>query len=144
MADKPKDNKPLLPKQAPRGNYQIWVILATIAVILGVMYINNSNDLKEVSQKEFDQMICNGDVSKAALVKNQELVEITLTTDALKNAKYRQDISENMLGNNNSGPHYKLKIISNDSFAERYEELTKNLAEEKKPEFSAGNKEDYF
>src|SRR5688500_10342521 len=127
MADKPKDNKPLLPKQAPRGNYQIWVILATIAVILGVMYINNSNDLKEVSQKEFEQMVRNGDVRKVALIKNQELVEITLTSDALQNAKYRQDISENMLGNNVSGPHYKLRITSIDRFDEKYEELTKNV-----------------
>ena len=28
MADKKENNKPLLPTKPPRGNYQIWVILA--------------------------------------------------------------------------------------------------------------------
>src|ERR1043165_6538597 len=99
MADK-KNDKPLLPNKAPRGNYQIWVILATIAVILGVMYINNSSDLKVVDESEFKQMLQNGDVKKVFLVKNQELVEITLKPEALQNAKYRQDISEGPLGTN--------------------------------------------
>src|SRR6187431_1570600 len=98
MADKKDNNKPLLPNKAPRGNYQIWVILATIAVILGVMYINNSSDLKEVTQSEFEKMVESGDVRKVTLIKNQEMVEITLTSEALKNAKYRQDITEGPLG----------------------------------------------
>ena len=68
MADK-KENKPLLPSKPPRGNYQIWVILATIAVIFGVMYINNSSDFKEVTQYEFEQMVKAGDVRKVALIK---------------------------------------------------------------------------
>src|SRR5687768_9584924 len=99
MADK-KNDKPLLPNKAPRGNYQIWVILATIAVILGVMYINNSSDLKEKSFYEFEQMVKAGDIKKVFLIKNQELVEITLKPEALQNAKYRQDISEGPLGSN--------------------------------------------
>ena len=44
MADKKENNKPLLPTKPPRGNYQIWVILATVAVIFGVMYFNNSSN----------------------------------------------------------------------------------------------------
>ena len=79
MADKKENNKPLLPNKPPRGNYQIWVILATIAVILGVMYISNSSDLKEVNQYEFEQMVKSGDVKKVALIKNKDIVEITLT-----------------------------------------------------------------
>src|SRR5687767_2607767 len=103
MADK-KENKPLLPNKAPRGNYQIWVILATIAVILGVMYINNSSDLKEVTYYDFEQMMKNGEVRKVALIKNQELVEITLKSEALQNAKYRQDITEGPPGPHTGGP----------------------------------------
>jgi cell division protease FtsH len=143
MADK-KNDKPLLPGKPPRGNYQIWVILATIAVILGVMYINNSSDLKEINQREFEQMVRNGDVRKVALIKNQELVEITLKSEALQNAKYRQDITEGPLGANTAGPHYKMRITSIDRFDEKYEELTNKLDDSNKPEFNAQNKEDYF
>jgi AFG3 family protein len=143
MADK-KNDKPLLPNKAPRGNYQIWVILATIAVILGVMYINNSSDLKEITQRDFEQMVQSGDVRKVALIKNQELVEITLTPDALKNAKYRQDISEGPLGTNQAGPHYKLRITSIDRFDEKFEELTKKVPDSNRPEYISEKREDYF
>ncbi|MFZ6011865.1 MAG: ATP-dependent zinc metalloprotease FtsH [Bacteroidota bacterium] len=144
MADKPKDNKPLLPGKPPRGNYQIWVILATIAVILGVMYINNSSDLKEISQSQFEQMVKDGDVRKVTLIKNQEMVEITLTADALKNAKYRQDITEGPLGSNTSGPHYKLPVTSIDRFDEKFDELKKKVPDANIPEFNAQNRENYF
>ena len=144
MADK-NNNKPLLPNKAPRGNYQIWVILATIAVILGVMYINNSSDLKEKNQQEFEQMVKSGDVKKIALIKNQELVEITLTSEALKNAKYRQDINEGPLGANTSGPHYKLRITSVDRFDEKFDELVKKLPKDTTaPEYVTEKREDYF
>ena len=57
MADKKENNKPLLPTKPPKGNYQIWVIIATIAVIFGVMYFNSANSLKEVDYDEFKQMV---------------------------------------------------------------------------------------
>jgi AFG3 family protein len=144
MADKKDNNKPLLPNRPPRGNYQIWVILATIAVILGVMYINNSSDLKEKNQSEFEQMVKSGDVRKVALIKNQEVVEITLKPEALQNAKYRQDISEGPLGANTSGPHYKLRITSVDRFDEKFDELIKKLPEQNRPEYVTEKREDYF
>lgn len=144
MADK-KNDKPLLPTKAPRGNYQIWVILATIAVILGVMYLNNSTDLKEITQRDFEQMVQSGDVRKVALIKNQELVEVTLKSEALQNAKYRQDITEGPLGTNNSaGPHYKLRITSIDRFDEKFEDLTKKLPDANRPEYMSEKREDYF
>ena len=143
MADKPKENKPLLPNKPPRGNYQIWVILATIAVILGVMYINNSSDLKEVTMYNFEQMVREGNVRKVTLVKNQEIVEITLKPEALQNAKYRQDIPEGMLGNAN-GPHYKLPITSIDRFDEKFEELLNAVPDANRPEYSSTTRENYF
>ena len=143
MADK-KDNKPLLPTKPPRGNYQIWVILAAIAVIFGVMYISNSSDLKEVSQSEFEQMVRSGDVRKVALIKNKEIVEITLKAEALQNAKYRQDLENGPLGGTGNGPHYKLRITSIDRFDEKYEELLSKLPETNRPEYMSENREDYF
>jgi AFG3 family protein len=94
MADKKENNKPLLPTRPPKGNYQVWVILATIAVILGVMYINNSNELKEIQDmSRLKRMIESRDVKKITLIKSGDgWAEVTLTPNALQNAKYRQDI----------------------------------------------------
>ena len=103
MADKKDNNKPLLPTKPPRGNYQIWVILATVAVIIGVMYFNNSNNLKEIDYDTFKQMVSSGDVKKVVLVQNRKFVEITLKPEALQNAKYKQDL------NIGEGPRWRRK-----------------------------------
>ena len=144
MADKKENNKPLLPNKPPRGNYQVWVILVTIAVIFGVMYINNSSDLKEITQSQFQQMVKAGDVRKVTLIKNKDIVEITLKSEALQNAKYRQDMEEGLMGNSNNGPHYKLQITSIDRFDEKYQEMVDKLPESNKPEYAPETREDYF
>jgi AFG3 family protein len=146
MADKKENNKPLLPTRPPKGNYQVWVILATIAVILGVMYINNSNELKEIQDmSRLKRMIESRDVKKITLIKSGDgWAEVTLTPNALQNAKYRQDINEGPLGPNTKGPHYKIKIISPDSFHEEYREFIKNIPESERPEYGTDTREDYF
>lgn len=144
MADKKENNKPLLPNKPPRGNYQVWVILATIAVIFGVMYISNSSDLKEITQYQFEQMVMNGDVRKVALIKNKDIVEVTLKPEALQNAKYRQELEDSPLSSSGNGPHYKLTITSIDRFDEKYEEMIDKLPEANRPEYTSQTREDYF
>src|SRR5687768_4394539 len=104
MADKKENNKPLLPTKPPKGNYQIWVIIATIAVIFGVMYFNSASSLKSVRYDDFKEMVKNGDVRKVVLIQNQKFVEVTLTSAALQNAKYKQDINNGPLSSGTSGP----------------------------------------
>lgn len=68
---KESDNNkpPLLPKNGPKGNYQLWVILGTIALVLGLMYFTNMNDAKEISFNDFKDMVERRDVRKVVLVK---------------------------------------------------------------------------
>ena len=140
MSTEKKDSNKIQPPKAPKGNYQLWVILVTIAVILGVVYINSTNNLKEItSQSEVENMIKSGDVKKIALIQDQKIVEITLTEDALKNAKY-SDLEENALGSNKSGPHYKYKINSVDNFDNWYS----NLHVTGKPSLTTETRVDYF
>src|SRR6187401_3123108 len=116
MADKKDNNKPLLPNKAPRGNYQVWVILGTLVVIFGVVYMNTSNNLKEKSQDELKEMVKNGDVKEVVLIKGHDLVEVTLTSDALSNAKYKQEITTGPWSNGETGPHFEVKIVDAGNF----------------------------
>jgi len=127
MADKERNK--IQPPKVPKGNYQMWVILVAVAVILGVVWATSSNNLKEIEQSRLESMIKAGDVKKLALVRDQEMVEVTLTADALKNAKYSDDIKESPIGGNGTGPHYKMKIISVDNFDSWY----RNLRADSKP-----------
>jgi hypothetical protein len=109
MSTEKKDNNKIVPPKAPKGNYQLWVILVTVAVILGVMYLNSSNNLKVIEQADLQRMLESGDVKKVVLIKEQELVEVTLTADALKNSKYTADIEEGPMGANTEGRTIKSK-----------------------------------
>ena len=147
MADKKDNNKPLLPTKPPRGNYQIWVILATVAVIIGVMYFNNSNNLKEIDYDTFKQMVSSGDVKKVVLVQNRKFVEITLKPEALQNAKYKQDlnIGEGPLGGGSaSGPHFSMKVVDVGNFDQEFRTLRDKLPPNQAVEYKPEEREDYF
>ncbi len=139
MSAEKKESNKIQPPKAPKGNYQLWVILVTVAVILGVVYMNSPSNLKDVTQTDIENMIKSGDVKKIALIQDQKIVELTLTDDALKNAKYN-DIQENTLGSNQSGPHYKHKINSVDNFDNWYS----NLRATTKPSLVSETRVDYF
>lgn len=143
MADKKENNKPLLPNKAPRGNYQIWVILATLAVIFGVMYFNSASSLKEKDYDDFKEMVKNGDVRKVVLVQNQKYVEITLTTDALNNVKYKQDISSGPLSGGTAGPHFILRVVDSGNFDQEFRIFKDKLSDDKRPEYKTEDRGDY-
>jgi AFG3 family protein len=140
MSDK-KENKTQGPNKipGPKGNSQLWVILITVAVIMGVMYFSTASNVKEVKQNDLENMVRSGDVKKIALIKDQDYAEITLTEDALKNSKYN-DIEEGPMGSNISGPHYKIKINSVDNFDNWYS----NLKVSAKPQLTTEKRVDYF
>lgn len=128
------------PPKAPRPGYQMWIILVAVAVIFVVVWATSSNNLKEIDQPKLESMIKAGDVKKVALIKEQEMVEITLTADALKNAKYSEDIKEGPLGSNTAGPHYKLKVISVDNFDSWY----RNVRADNKPSLTSEVRINFF
>jgi AFG3 family protein len=140
MSDQKKDSNKIVPPKPPKGNYQLWVILVTVAVILGVMYVNSASTLKVIEDDQLARMIESGDVQKVVLIKEQELVEVTLKPDALKNAKYSSDFKEGPMGSNTTGPHYKVKIISVDNFDNWYN----NLRASDKPPLASETRVDYF
>lgn len=142
MADK-RDNKPLLPQKPPRGNYQIWVIFAAVALIFGVMLYNNLTNLKEIDRDEFDSMVNSGDVKKVELVQNRKIVEVTLKPEALKNAKYKQELNSNTFGANTAGPHFYLKVVDPGTFDREFRDKLHDKKGDK-PEYKPSEREDYF
>ncbi|MEO5975760.1 MAG: ATP-dependent zinc metalloprotease FtsH [Chryseolinea sp.] len=144
MADK-KENKPLLPIKSPRGNYQVWVILATIAVILGVMYFSNSITLQDLDYDQFKQMVKSGDVKKVTLVQNRKFVEVTLKSEALQNAKYKETLNKGTFSANNSaGPHFVMKVVDAGNFDQEFRLYRDKLSADQSPEYKTEDREDYF
>lgn len=144
MADKPKENKPLIPNKAPRGNYQMWVILGILALVLGIMWLNKTGTLKEISNTEFEQMLQDRSIKKVALIEDQKVIEITLKPDALKNAKYRDVADNNSIGSSEAGPHYKMQIMSVDNFDAAFQSKLEKMAPGERPEYKRETRVDYL
>ncbi len=144
MADKKESNKPILPSKPPRGNYQIWVILATVAVIFGVMWFTQSSQLKEKDQETFYQMVRDGDVKKVVLVPNRKYVEVTLTDDAVSKPKYKSELDQSF-GVTTGGPHYMVKVVDAGNFDQEFRKLKDTLpADQNRPEYRHDEREEYF
>lgn len=143
MADKERDKK-IIPPKVPTPNYQMWIILALVAVILGISYFNRSAELVEIQANRFEDMVQTRDIKRLVLIKNEELIEITLKGEALQNAKYKQEIEKSSpFGVNANGPHYKLKIGSIDKFLDKYDQLTKNIPRDQQIDLQVEERQDY-
>jgi ATP-dependent metalloprotease FtsH len=144
MADKKENNKPILPTKPPRGNYQIWVILATVAVIFGVMYFTSSSQLREKDQDDLIQMVKDGDVKKVVLVPNRKYVEVTLTADAQKKPKYEAELNQSF-GVQNGGPHFIVRVVEPGRFDQEFRQFRDSLPPDaNRPDYKHDEREDYF
>lgn len=144
MADKNENNKPIVPSKPPRGNYQIWVIMATVAVIFGVMYFNNSSSLKDVDYDDFKEMVRSGDVKKVVLVQNRKFVEVTLKPEALQNAKYKEKLNNSAFGSGAAGPHFSMKVVDSGNFDQEFRSFRDKLPSSQSPDYKTEDREDYF
>jgi len=117
-----KDNKKNILEKKPQFNTQLWIILL-ISSFIYLAYGLFSNNPISIDYNRFTKMITSHDVSKIVIVKNQEIVEITLNEDALQNSTYKDELESSRLIQNTSGPHYQLEISSIESFEKRYFDL---------------------
>ena len=110
-------------------NNQIWIILgATIFIYLSFSFF--ASKPITIDYNRFQKMIKSYDVSKIVVIKNQEIVEITLNEDALLNSNYKDELESSNLVNNIYGPHYRLEVSSIESFENRYDDLISSLGKQ--------------
>lgn len=140
-----ENDKKIVPPKIPKSNYQTWIIIGLVAAVFILSKVVNTGDLVQIESSRFEDMVQSRDIKKLVLIKNEEVVEITLKPEALQNAKYKQEIerTSSPLGTNANGPHYKLKIGSIDKFLDKYEELKKNIPREQQIDLSVEDRVDY-
>ena len=105
------NKKKLIPTGGKRPNYQIWLIVVLLSMVVGVMYFNKSTSAIEITPKKFEEMYLRKDVKKVVLVSNQDVVEVTLTEDAITNSAYKDELQSRSPFTQVQGPHYQFKVI---------------------------------
>ncbi len=126
------------------GNYQIWLSGLLIALILGAWYLNQSTTIKTYEQ-DFDKMARAGDIESVKLITNKNIVEVTLTKEALKKEKYANELKQkNPFGAIvEKSPHYYLNITSGESFKEDFDKLQTDLPADKRIKYDVGQDADF-
>ncbi|MEI6489237.1 MAG: ATP-dependent zinc metalloprotease FtsH [Bacteroidota bacterium] len=121
-----QQKKPKLSK-SPFNFYWIYGIIAVALIAMQVL--NFSSPLKEVKSSEFfDSMLKQHHVIRIVVVPNENFAEIFIARDFTKLPQYVKD----GLDKHPNGPHYKMKILSVESFKADLTEAQKDFAPNEK------------
>ena len=110
-------------------NNQIWIVFL-ISIFIYLSFGFFSTKPITIDYNRFQKMIKSHDISKLVVIKNQEIIEITLKEESLLNSTYKDELEASSLLNNTFGPHYRLEVSSIESFEKRYDNLISSLGRE--------------
>ncbi|WP_439474928.1 ATP-dependent zinc metalloprotease FtsH [Algoriphagus formosus] len=139
----PNKQKKFVPKPPQKPNFQIWLIVAAVVVLIGLTWIQQRGATVDVTQKRFEDMYNGGDVAKVMIVKNMDRVDITLKPAALNDPKYKNELESNSSFFNPNGPHYSLQVASSDKFATDFDALEESVPSEDRIGYSVTTEENW-
>jgi cell division protease FtsH len=129
MSEIPNKNK-FINKPPNRPNYQIWIILSLIILIFSIFYFNQNSGAVEITERKFEQIYRSGHVKKVLIIKNRDVVEVTLNEIGLESGEYR--VPERPSFYFDQGPHFLIKVVSAENFIDKFEELEANVPEDQR------------
>ncbi|WP_268036940.1 ATP-dependent zinc metalloprotease FtsH [Algoriphagus sp. PAP.12] len=142
MSDTNKSKK-FVPKPPQKPNFQLWLIVTAVLVLIGLTWINQRGAMVDITKKRFEDMYEAGDVAKVVLVKNMDRVDVTLKPSALSKDKYKNELESNATFFNPNGPHYSLQVASGDKFAEDFDALEQKVNPENRIGYSVTSEENW-
>ncbi len=142
MSEKNK-NKSLVPKSPQKPNFQLWLIIAAVLVLLGLTWIQQRGSVIDITQKRFEDMYMAGDISKVVIIRNMNRVDVTLKPAALQNPKYKTELESNSSFSNPTGPHYALQVTTSDKFQTDFQAMEEKVPEEERIGASVTNEENW-
>jgi cell division protease FtsH len=119
-----KDKFPKKPTM-PKNPFNFYWIYGIIAVgIIAMQVFNYTPSLKEKSTNDFiETMLKQHHVAKIVIIPSEKYAEITIKKDFLKLPQYAAD----KLDLHKEGPHYKVRISTEDNFNLRINEAQKDF-----------------
>ncbi len=142
MSEKNK-NKNFVPKAPQKPNFQLWLIIAAVLVLLGLTWIQQRGAVIDITQKRFEDMYLSGDVAKVVIIRNMNRVDVTLKPAALQDSKYKTELESNSAFFNPTGPHYSLQVTTSDKFQTDFQALEEKMPEDQRIGASVTNEENW-
>ena len=136
-----KTNKPNM--KVPKGRFQTWLLLIGLGVFVLVTYLVSSSSTQDITMTRFERMMKKRHVAKVVVVRNQKIVEVTLTDEALSLIDYKQDLEkQRSFFPSHQGPHYRITITTPDAFESRLREIQKDWPVEERLEYQVEERSD--
>ncbi|WP_026994259.1 ATP-dependent zinc metalloprotease FtsH [Flectobacillus major] len=125
------------PKQSrrpnvPSGGFQGWLVVALIIALVSIYFLSKTRVLKSIEPLQFEQMVLNHEISKLTIIKNKDIVEITLKKEALPKYKAELNDQQGSVMTQGTGPHFELPINSAFSFETELNDLQKDIPREQR------------
>ncbi|MGY6742265.1 MAG: ATP-dependent zinc metalloprotease FtsH [Cecembia sp.] len=143
MSEKNK-NKNFIPKTPQKPNFQLWLIITAVIVLIGITFFNQRNTVVDVTLKRFEDMYLANDVAKVVVIYNQNMVEVTLKPESLQNTKYKEELEANSPFFTPTGPHYQVRIASVDKFIEDFQKLEASKPVDQRIGYTAKTQESWM
>ncbi|MFN8355490.1 MAG: ATP-dependent zinc metalloprotease FtsH [Spirosomataceae bacterium] len=131
-----------VPKR-PGGGFQGWVVIGLILAILSIFVMSRSSTVREITQKQFEEMVVNKEVADV-VAYNDRTVEITLTKDALNSPKYKGLFEDKPYLTVTQGPHFSFTVISPEVFKKDFDDMQKNIAPQDRIALRIDTRSDFF
>jgi len=130
--ESPTPLKNKLPKKpmVPKNSFSFYWIYGIIAVVLVAMQVMNfSTPLKDVKSSDFfENMLKQHHVGRLVVIPNLQIAEIYINRTNLSLPQYVKE----GLNKHPNGPHYKMKILSVESFKADLNDAQKDFSPEEK------------
>ncbi len=135
------DKKKITPQKSPKPGYQIWIIVILVGAFLGISLFTSDSSVV-ITKSRFERMYKSNDLRKIEVIRNQNLVELTLKSEALDNAKYKSELEDKKSIGLSTSAHYVLKIGSIESFERYFIELNSNISSDSRVDLEYGENAD--
>jgi len=114
-----------------------------VAIVVGITFFSNSGSTIPISFSRFEKMLLSSDIEKLVLIKNKEIVEVTLKGEAVNNAKYSKELENRGPMSLPGGPHYRLLVASSEAFVEQFSKINEQLPEENRIDYQIEERSDF-
>lgn len=114
------------------GGFQGWIVVALIIALVGIYFLSKTKVLKPIDQTQYEQMVLGHEVDKLTIIKNKDIVEVTLSKKGLERYKTSFTDQQGQLLIQMGGPHFEMPINSAFSFEQELNDLQKDIPREQR------------
>lgn len=133
MSDKKKNDKK---KKGSKFDFEFkfnfyWVYVIIAIVFIGMTFMPDmAADSRKLDNRAFEELVESQDVEKIVVV-NEQIAEIYIESDALKEKEEYEEIRNQLFGNSlNPGPHFMYEIGDLQNFENELDELQSGFPKE--------------